>query len=351
MAFVTPSFDELLQRYLQEVLNQAPQAATGNDSDHFVRGAAVAAAVEGLHQHVAWLTRQVFASTTDTEYLEQLANERGMTRRPAAVATGSLTVSGIVGTPVSSGMQWQAPSGSLYELTDNATIGGAGTVEVGAWALVAGPAGNLAPATALTAVAPVAGITGAVAVSLAGGAPAETDAALRERLLELQRNAPAGGNAADYRRWALEVAGVDRAWVFGARRGLGSVDVAIMTPTGLPSGGLITTASAYIEERRPVSTDVLVLQPDLIDVPVVATVTLSGVTLLTAQAQAQAGIAAYMAGLAPGQTAFRSSIIAAIQNVAGVQSVSLSAPAADVTTTVDADVLELAQLTTVTLSV
>ena len=351
MAFPIPDFEAIRERFLQAVANQSPQAAVGDDSDHYVRASGIAAAVESLHQHVAWLSRQVFASTADTEYLEQLASERGMTRRPAAVATGTITISGVATTPVSAGMQWQAPSGMLYELTANAVVGGGGTVAVAAWALVAGVSGNLAAATALTPVAPVAGITGAVVVSMADGAPAETDSALRDRLLELQRNAPAGGNAADYKRWALEVPGVDRAYVFGARRGLGTVDVAIMAPTGLPSGGLITTVSDYIEERRPVSTDVLVLQPDLVNVTVLATVTLSGVTLAVAQAQAASAVAAYMASLVPGQTAFRSMIIAAIQNVAGVQSVALTTPATDVTTTVDALVLELAHLVSTTLTV
>jgi len=351
MAFPIPDFEELRQRYLQEVLNQAPEAATGDDSDHFVRASGIAAAVESLHQHVSWLSRQVFASTADVEYLEQLAGERGLPRKPAALATGSITISGTATTPVSAGMQWQAPNGALYQLTANATIGGGGTVVVAAQALVAGVGGNLAAATVLTQAAPIAGVTGAVIVSMADGEAAETDDSLRERLLERMRNAPAGGNAADYKRWALEVAGVDRAYVFGARRGLGTVDVAIMAPTGLPGAGLIATASDYIQARRPVATDVLVLQPDLVNVTVLATVTLSGVTLAVAQAQAAASVASYLAGLVPGQTVFRSSLIAAIQNVTGVQSVVLTTPTVDVTTTVSSLLLQLANLTTVTLTV
>lgn len=351
MALQTPDFEALRQRYLQEVLNQAPQASVGSDSDHFVRASGVAASIESIHQHLWWLSRQLFPSSADLEYLEQLAAERGLARKPAVVAAGSLTITGTPGTPVSAAMQWQAPSGAVYELTANATVSGGGTVAVAAWALVAGPEGNLAPATAMTAVAPVVGIASAVVATMEGGTVAELDDALRERLLELMRNAPAGGNAADYKRWALEVPGVSRAFVFGNRRALGTVDVAVMAPAGLPGGGLLTAVTDYINARRPVTADVLVLAPTLVVVNVVATVTLAGVTLASAQAQAAAAIAGYIESMIPGETAFRSRLIAAIQDVPGVQSVVLTTPAADVPTAVSAVLLELASAGTVVLLV
>lgn len=350
MALQTPNFEGLRERYLQEVRNQDPQSTVGADSDHFVRASGFAAAAEAIHQHVAWLSRQVFPGTADTEYLEQLANERGLVRKPAAVATGTLTLTGTAATPVSAGMQWQAPSGLLYELTENATIGGGGSVNVAAWATLAGTAGDLAAGVALTAVAPVPGIDAAVVVSMAGGSEAEADDSLRDRLLELMRNAPAGGNAADYKRWALEVAGVARAFVFGNRRELGTVDVVVMESDGLPSPGLIAQVDAYIAERRPVTADVLVLQPDLTTFNVTATVALSGVSLSSAQAQASAAIATYITSMVPGDTAYRSRLIAAIQDVPGVLNVTLVTPAADVTSTVDAGTVELVQLGTVVLT-
>lgn len=351
MAIEIPDFAALRARYLQEVANQQPQAATGGDSDHFVRASAVAAAVESLHQHIWWLARQHFPDTADPDYLERQASLYGLVRKPAATAAGTVTLTGTATTPVSAGLLLQAANGQQYEVTENAAIGGGGTVNVAAWALLAGPDANLTPAEALTIVVPVAGIASAAVITMDGGDVAEDDTSLRARLLERMRNAPAGGNAADYVRWATEVPGVDRAWCFGARRGLGTVDVAIMAPDGLPSAGLITAVEDYIEERRPVTNDVLVLQPDLVAVNVTATVVLSGVSLGVAQASAAAAIAAYMAQLAPGDTVYRSRLSAAIQDVPGVVAVDLTAPATDVATTVDSLNLELAELGTVTLSV
>jgi len=352
MALQTPDFELLRQRYLQEVSNQNPQAAVGSDSDHFVRASGVAAAVESLHQHVWWLSRQLFPDTAEVEYLERLASQYGVSRKPAAVATGTATISGTSGTTVSAGLQLQDAVGALYEVTADAVVGGGGTVDAAVWALQGGTAGNLDAGAPLTITASIPGLNAAaVVVSLAGGDDAEGDTALRERLLEVMRNAPAGGAAADYRRWALEVPGVDRAFVFGTRRGLGTVDVAVMTDEGLPTSGLITAVEDYIDERRPVATDVLILAPDLVTVDVAATVSLSGVLLPNAQAAAAAAIGAYMATLAPGDTVYRSRLLAAIQDVTGVVHVTLTAPAADVTSTVSSLVLELPQLGDVTLTV
>lgn len=351
MAIEIPDFDTLRARYLQAVANQQPQAATSGDSDHFVRASAVAAAVESLHQHIWWLARQHFPDTADTDYLERQASLYGLARKPAATAIGTVTLTGTPATPVSAGLQLQAANGQQYEVTENGAIGGGGTVDVAAWALLAGPAGNLTPAEPLTIVVPVAGIASAAVATMDGGDVAEEDASLRARLLERMRNAPAGGNAADYIRWASEVAGVGRAWCFGGRRGLGTVDVVIMAPDGLPSSGLLEAVEAYLEERRPVTSDVLVLQPELVPINITATVVLSGVSLAAAQASASVAIAAYVDQIEPGGTVYLSRLSAAIQDVPGVMTVTVTAPAADVVTTVDLMTVELAQMGAVTLAV
>ncbi|WAC71110.1 baseplate J/gp47 family protein [Roseateles sp. SL47] len=351
MAIEIPDFDTLRARYLQQVANQQPQAATGSDSDHYVRASAVAAAVESLHQHIWWLARQHFPDTADPDYLERQASLYGLARKAAAVASGTVTLTGEATTPVSAGLLLQAANGQQYEVTENTAIGGSGSVNVAAWALLAGPAGNLSPTDPLTIVVPVAGITAAAVATMDGGDVSEDDASLRARLLERMRNAPAGGNSADYVRWATEVAGVGRAWCFGGRRGLGTVDVAIRALDGLPSAGLIEAVEDHIEEHRPVTSDVLVLQPDLVEINITATVILSGVSLASAQASAATAIAAYVDQLAPGDTVYLSRLSAAIQDVPGVVNVVITAPVANVETSVNVLHLELAQMGTLTLGV
>jgi len=352
MPFSTPSFDELKARYLQTIANQVPGASVGVDSDHAVRAAAVAAVVESLHEHQWWISRQRFATTADSEFLAMLASERGLVRRPAVAAAGLVRVAGTVGSAASLGQQLLSPSGVVYELTANALIGPTGTVDVSARALVAGLDGETAANTALTLNTPAVGLTGALVISMDGGQAEEDDESLRVRLLEVMRSGPAGGALADYRRWALEVPGVARAFVFGNRRTLGAVDVAILAPNGVaPSIELIEAVSSYIEQKRPVTAAVLVLQPTFVQIEVTATVQLAGVSLSGAQTQARAAIAAYFETLEPGQSVSASQLTAAIQNVPGVLDVHLTAPAANVATVLDATHLELAVVGSVTLVV
>lgn len=74
-----------------------------------------------------------------------------------------------------------------------------------------------------------------------------------DRLLDIIRRAPAGGNKYDYRRWAMSVDGVTAAYVYPLRRGLGTVDVVITSADGLPSAEIIAATQAYIDDVRPVT--------------------------------------------------------------------------------------------------
>ncbi|WP_230397170.1 baseplate J/gp47 family protein [Pasteurella multocida] len=101
--------------------------------------------------------------------------------------------------------------------------------------------------------APVGVQTDVTLSNVVGGTDAESDTSLLERLLELIRRPPAGGNRYDYRNWALSVDGVDAAYVYPLRRGLGTVDIAITSNNDLPSSETIERCQAFIDEVRPVT--------------------------------------------------------------------------------------------------
>lgn len=61
-----------------------------------------------------------------------------------------------------------------------------------------------------------------------GGADIETEEDFRSRGLLAWQNPPQGGSDADYKKWALEVSGVTRAWVKRRLNGAGTVGVYIM---------------------------------------------------------------------------------------------------------------------------
>lgn len=333
MGFTPPDYATVKADILRDVQNQLPEAATGADSDFGVRAAALAASVEGLYAHQAWIARQVFPDTADTEYLEKHAALHGLTRKRATFAQGSATFTGTPGAVVPLGTEAKTVAGLVFATTGEATVGAGGTALVPVQAGAAGTAHNLAAGAALTLTSAPSGVQGAAVLTSAtiGGTDAETDASLLARVLDVLQNPPAGGNRADWRRWAMNVDGVSAAYVFPLRRGLGTVDVCITSAGGLPSAEILEAARAYLDAQRPAgASDFLVLAPVLAPVAVAAQARLSTITLAQAQAAIETALAVYFATLEPGDTAYLSRIEMAISGVSGVVDRVVVTPGANV---------------------
>jgi len=354
MPFVLPQYDAIKTAILRDIVNLLPDAAVGADSDYNVRAAALASCAEGLYQHQAWAMRQVFPDTADTDYLERHCGLRGIARKPAVAAAGAILFSGTPAAAVPLGTQARALDGQVYVTTAAGVIAGGGTVSLAAVALVAGAAGNQAASTPCTLTAAPAGVlSDAVITTMTNGVDIESDGQMLGRLLDLLRSPPAGGNAADYKRWALEVPGITAAFVFSLRRGNGTVDVLVLSNGVAPSAPKIAEVQAYIDVRRPVGLQgaaVTVFAPDFVSVAITATLTLAGTTLGEASAIINAGLLAYFSALTPGETVYRSRIAAIISNTPGVVDFVLTAPAANVAVTVSSFGAEMGQLGAVTLT-
>lgn len=156
----------------------------------------------------------------------------------------------------------------------------------------------------------------------------DTDAELLARLLDYLRRPPAGGNQYDYIKWALEVDGVNRAYCLPLHRGDGTVDVLIMadpvTGSEIPQQTLLDQVAAHIETVRPVTANVQVRAP---------VISMVSVTLRTTGTARQASIAealtAYLNAMEPGQTLYRSQLIA-LALAGGAADATLDTPAGDV---------------------
>ncbi|KZE34188.1 baseplate J/gp47 family protein [Crenobacter luteus] len=349
MPFTVPAFATIRDALLRDLKNQLPDADTGPDSDYFVRATSVASAVEGLYQHQAWIVRQIFPDTADREYLELHARVRGLTRKAAVAAQGTLRLTGTPGAALPSGLVAKR-NGLAYTTTQGGVIGADGTATVTVVAATAGTAGNTPAGASVELSATPYGVSGqATLLAMSGGVDAESDAELLARLLELIRRPPAGGNRYDYQRWALEVPGVSAAFVYPLRRGLGTVDVVITSAGSLPSAATLTAVQDHIDDVRPVTAkNCLVLAPTLKVVDVSVSVQLSGTTLAVAQAQIEAALTTYFNQLAPGETAIKSRIEALVSDLSGVVDRAVTLPAANVVPTVDASMVEWVRLGTVT---
>lgn len=351
MAYIVPTLEDIRDGILRDIANQNPQAAVGADSDFRMRANATAAAIEGLYQFQAWTARQITPDTADDEIVERYASLYSMVKKSATPAVGFVAFGGTVGASINAGVEAKALDGRAYVTTAQGVIGIDGKATLSAQAAMPGIAGNQIAGTALVLTTAPAGISStATIISMTAGTDLETPAALRARLLDRLRHPPAGGNEYDYRRWALEVPGVTAAWVYPLRRGLGTVDIAVVS-NGVPAPQvLLNTVKAYIKTVNPAGGDCQALAPELVAVNVVAGVEVAGITLASVRATVQAVLGAYIGGLKPGDTVLRSRILASITDIPGVTDVILISPPTSVVTLVDAAHLQQAKLGAVTLS-
>ncbi|HAF6280312.1 TPA: baseplate J/gp47 family protein [Salmonella enterica] len=340
MAYLTPDAEKIRADLLRDLKNQLPDADITPDSDYFVRASSVASVAEGLYQHQAWVVRQIFPDTSDSDYLALHARTRGLKRKPPTTAKGLAGISGSPGSVLPAGSQIR---GERLAVTTTADVKlTAGTADVPVTAVQSGVSGNLDTQVTAELVSAPMGINGRVVVkSLVGGTDEESDGELLDRLLDIIRRPPAGGNRYDYRRWAMEVPGVSSAWVYPIRRGAGTVDIAITSAGGLASDEIIRNVQAHIDDVRPVTArNALVLSPQLRRIDFDVIVKAEGVTLEQLRPDVERTIRAAMARIAPGQPLIRSNIETLISLLPGVTDRTIVTPAGNVIAQVDGKRLE-----------
>jgi len=298
---------------------------------------AFAGAVHGLYGHQEWIARQILPDSCDGDVLARHAAIWKVPRKAASAATGPVVFTGEDASVVPAGTLLTRADGSEYMTDADATIE-AGTATTTVTAVSAGAAADAVANTALKFVAPIAGVGNTATVDAAGiggGADLEDVEAWRARVVARIQEPPKGGTSADYQRWALEVAGVTRVWVYPKELGLGTVTVRFVTddaPGGLiPDAATVAAVQAHIDTVCPVRPDVYVmaptaspLNPDIRLTPdsqaVRDAVTAELADLLSREAQ-------------PGGTILLSHINEAISIAAGETDHQLISPAADVVET------------------
>jgi uncharacterized phage protein gp47/JayE len=142
---------------------------------------------------------------------------------------------------------------------------------------------------------------------------------------------------------------VTAAYVYSNRRGIGTVDVVILTEGGIPGSTLVTNTQSYIDSVRPVQAGMQVFAPTAVVVNVAGSLVLaSGYTLAVVSAAIQSSLAAYFATLKPGDTVYLNRIYALISDTAGVVDFTLTTPSTNMVTLVDSTHTQMPVLGTVT---
>lgn len=268
-----------------------------------------------------------FAQTTYGLFLDARAEEHGVTRKIATVATGTVTLSGANGTLVPAGTQVSntvlagSPDEPVVFQTDAAGTVAAGTVDVAVTAVSTGAAGNLPAASIDRMVTVVSGITAVTnAAATTGGTDEEDDETLRARLLAAIAAREGAGTSDDYVTWALQVSGVGAATCEPLWSGAGTVRVMILDTDLQPaSAQLQTDVDTYIQTLRPIGASVTIATPTLDTHAISATLTMeTGFTVAGVQTAVETSIQAYYDTLDVGDDVIYNEVGAAIVQTLGV---------------------------------
>lgn len=330
--FIVPTLEEIRASILRDYQTYYPNADISEDSDAYARASSLAACAEGIYAHQKWLIKQFFPDTADTAFLEKHAGLRGLRRRNATYAAGKgATVSGNPDAVIAVGLQIKTEDGRFYETTESAVISSEGTTVVAVRSLATGAAQNIKTATKGSFMAAPVGVsTDVVLNDVVGGTNKESDSSLLERLLNKIRRPAAGGNRYDYKDWALDVDGVEQAYVYPLRRGLGTVDIAITADNDVPNDDTVRRAQAYIDDERPVTAkESKVVKPDVTKVNFNIQVKISGVALNDIKTAIRNALTDYFNGLIPGDDLIVSQCEAVVSDLIGVVDRHFIAPNAN----------------------
>lgn len=330
--FIVPTLEEIRASILRDYQTYYPNADISEDSDAYARASSLAACAEGIYAHQKWLIKQFFPDTADTAFLEKHAGLRGLRRRNATYAAGKgATVSGNPDAVIAVGLQIKTEDGRFYETTESAVISADGTAVVAVRSLATGAAQNIKTATKGSFMAAPVGVSSDVVLNdVVGGTNKESDSSLLERLLNKIRRPAAGGNRYDYKDWALDVDGVEQAYVYPLRRGLGTVDIAITADNDVPNDDTVRRAQAYIDDERPVTAkESKVVKPDVTKVNFNIQVKISGVALNDIKTAIRNALTDYFNGLIPGDDLIVSQCEAVVSDLIGVVDRRFVAPNAN----------------------
>lgn len=354
MPFSRPTLTQLRNASAQQLNGELPGAdALLRFSNLGVIADIDAGLAAMLYDYLDWIALQCTPFTAEDEYLEGWGALKGVTRKPCAQASGSITFTGTNTYQIAEGAAINRSDNLPYLATSAGEVAN-GAVTITATAVadpqgLTGANGNCAQGTQFTLANAIAGIdsTGTATTAFTGGADIETDDDYRERVLFVYQNPPQGGDASDYVEWALAVPGVTRAWCTPNGMGPGTVvvyimlDVANAAEGGFPqgtngcateetraahaTGDQLNTANA-IFVQQPVTALVYVCAPTSQAVPM----TIKGIGVgLQAEVTVALQEQLIRDGV-PGGTVIVSHLWSAVSSVAGVNDFLIVAPAADI---------------------
>ena len=225
----------------------------------------------------------------------------------------------------------------LYEKEAHRHLSPASVTKVMTLLLVAeavesGSSGNVgAGAVCVLTACPVAVRAVTNAEAFAGGISEESDDELRQRILDSFLRLPNGANAAWYEQTACSYEGVAAAKAVGKARGVGTVDVYVTTPDGVPPETLLSELQMVFQKSREIAVDVAVKAPSTAAVNVSVTVEVAeNAEFADVKAEIEGMLAGFFSGKLLGKAVTLAELGSRIYGLPGVENYHIVSPAADV---------------------
>lgn len=266
-----------------------------------------------LHARLDWLQAQAFPQTAVGKQLELHGGQRGIARRGAERAKGSLTFSRYL--PIS--FDILIPKGTVcasygeeameYETTEDGILfAGQVKTEVPAQAVEGGSRGNAAASYINTLVSEVNGVNYVVNTQpFTGGSDPEEDEAYRGRILEAFAKIENCGNAWYYQRVALEQEGISSAQTVPREDGPGTVTVYVWGQGAAPEEEAMEALGSRLNQLREVGVTVTVKAAAAKKVNIMASLKMRpGASFAQAKERAGKALSSWFAGLDVGQPVY-----------------------------------------------
>lgn len=287
MALIYKSPNDVSSEYLTKLKNLKPEVDVNRqDSDWWVRGQVVGGVVSGLYGDQAKIADDAFPQNSRHEALQKHLNTYfGRDFNPPQPSLGTVIVSGTPASFMPAGTEFiYAPNGNTYKSVLDLTLSAAtGLVDI--LSDGSGQTQNLLSGTVMQLSSPPAGFnSSATSIGpIGGGRNAESDTEAATVVLEFIRQPPAGGTAADYKRFAQESdASVVDANVIRFINGLGTLGICITAGTTdiddavnnnqpvvrEPSDALVDIVQEYVDTQKVETDCVSVFGPQVITVDV-----------------------------------------------------------------------------------
>jgi uncharacterized phage protein gp47/JayE len=218
---------------------------------------------------------KVFVETATGTDLDKVGADYGITRRQSSASIVYLEIEGNESAIVNQNIK-ATYNNLVFTVQEYKVIGSSGNVTVKAQYETLGTIGNVPANTITEFLTSYAGLTSVNNPEPAyNGFDVESDDDYRARIKLYLAEDATNCNEAQYKLWALEVAGVKTAVVKGAETvGAGNVGVYISSQTGTVTQELINAVKEYIESKQFINATLIVQSLSYIDMDVDATIVL-----------------------------------------------------------------------------